>query len=64
VYGKAEVARAWFWQRVPAWFSRSTAYTLPDGLSPWGRKTSFLPCSAGVRFLPGLKAGASSEGTW
>ena len=21
-----------------------------------------LPCSAGVRFLPGLKAGASSEG--
>jgi glutamate--cysteine ligase len=32
-----------------------------DGLSPWRRNPCFLSCSAGVRFLPGLKAGASSE---
>ncbi|MGI5144217.1 hypothetical protein [Streptomyces sp. CA-106110] len=32
-----------------------------DGPSPWRRNPYFLSCSAGVRFLPGLKAGASSE---
>ncbi|GAA2429405.1 hypothetical protein GCM10010191_48490 [Actinomadura vinacea] len=30
------------------------------GIRPGG-ECRFLPCSAGVRFLPGLKAGVSSE---
>nr|BFE35545.1 hypothetical protein GCM10010200_077960 [Actinomadura rugatobispora] len=31
------------------------------GIRPQGANLLSLPCSAGVRFLPGLKAGNSSE---
>ncbi|MET7845751.1 hypothetical protein ABZT45_46115, partial [Streptomyces sp. NPDC005356] len=41
------------------WVRRRSA--VPSAMSPVWQTRSVLPCSAGVRFLPGLKAGASSE---
>ncbi|GHD44577.1 hypothetical protein GCM10010317_017820 [Streptomyces mirabilis] len=48
---------------VRAWFSQRTSITLPERGRSFALEAQprSLPCSAGVRFLPGLKGGASSE---